>query len=120
MVVLCSITATDATSGAPVHAAVAYSNAEADTRMLERGAKGESGRPQLHWDAKFKDMLSFSSEGRVMCDMDNLARVVSNRSLRSSSTLVTATITDEEDATRAGVHQPGVPSSVVVPATEDG
>ena len=105
--------ATDATSGAPVHAAVAYSNAEAKTRMLERGAEGDSRRPQLHWDAKFKDMLSFSSEGRVMCDMDNLARVVSNRAASSSSTLVTATITDEAAASRAGV------SVAVAPTTAD-
>ena len=43
------------------------------------------------WDAKFKDMLDFAKDGTVLVNLDNMSRVVSNRSSACSSTLASAT-----------------------------
>ena len=88
--VLCSITAIDGVSGAPVHAAVAYvspSAAAGDPSILP----GIETKPKLCWDAKFKDMLDFAKDGTVLVNLDNMSRVVSNRNSACSSTLASAT-----------------------------
>ena len=87
--VLCSITAIDGVSGAPVHAAIAYvspSAAAGDPSILP----GIETKPKLCWDAKFKDMLDFAKDGTVLVNLDNMSRVVSNRSSACSSTLASA------------------------------
>ena len=87
--VLCSITAIDGVSGAPVHAAIAYvspSAAAGDPSILP----GIETKPKLCWDAKFKDMLDFAKDGTVLVNLDNMSRVVSNRNSACSSTLASA------------------------------
>ena len=88
--VLCSITAIDGVSGAPVHAAIAYvspSAAAGDPSILP----GIETKPKLCWDAKFKDMLDFAKDGTVLVNLDNMSRVVSNRNSACSPTLASAT-----------------------------
>ena len=116
---MCSITAIDGVSGAPVHAAVAYvspSAAAGDPSILP----GIETKPKLCWDAKFKDMLDFAKDGTVLVNLDNMSRVVSNRSSACSSTLASATweaAQAAEQAARKEVMKQAT-SAKVVPGEE--
>ena len=112
-VVTCSVTATDAVSGAPVNAAIAYVSAE--VKNSPDVVFGRELRPRLCWDAKFMDMMDFGEiegedEAKTMLTyMDNMSRVVSNDgTAQASSTLATA------------AHVPGQANVTVVNDLEAG
>ena len=72
------------------------------------------------WDAKFKDMLDFAKDGTVLVNLDNMSRVVSNRSSACSSTLASATweaAQAAEQAARKEVMKQAT-SAKVVPGEE--
>ena len=83
--VLLSVTATDAASGAPVYAAISYINPDCPHPSIS-----SQNVPKLSWGAKFMDMLDIAGDGTIMCNMDNLSRVVSNEASGASSTLSSA------------------------------